>query len=184
MNHVYHFTSIARLPWIIEAGQLRPGSNKIAGYPDPDFLWASTSDKGSRSAAIASGMPVVRFTLNAEDFEEWLVIRARYPAWTPDQIKRVELAPAARGDLPSTWRCRVDPLPLNRVLATEIKGWDTGWKPLTDPVTIIRAEQDPVLRGLVFGHDVHLSRQIVPANGVTRYEYAKVAKHTLEKRPG
>jgi hypothetical protein len=47
---------------------------------------------------------------------------------------------------------------------------------------ILRADQDPVLRGLVRGHDAHLSRQIVPADGVTRYEYAKVPKHTLEEK--
>ncbi len=34
--HVYHYTDTGRLPWILQSGELRPGRNKIAGYPD-DF---------------------------------------------------------------------------------------------------------------------------------------------------
>jgi hypothetical protein len=59
VNRVYHFTSIFRLPWILASAELQPGRNKIGGLPDPDFLWATTSDKGSRSASLrgSEGMP-------------------------------------------------------------------------------------------------------------------------------
>jgi hypothetical protein len=91
MNIVYHYTSIARLPWILESGELRPGRNKIGGFPDPDFLWATTSDKGSRTASLEGlrDAAVIRFTLDAADFEEW----AKNPQTLPRLDARSNRAP-------------------------------------------------------------------------------------------
>jgi hypothetical protein len=47
---VYHFTSTAHLPWIIDAGELRAGANKVGRFPDPDFLWATTCEAGDDTA--------------------------------------------------------------------------------------------------------------------------------------
>ena len=74
---VYHFTDTARLPWILQSGELRPGANRIGGFPHPDFLWATTSERGARSAAASmqgfrTGLTrMVRFILHADDFEAW-----------------------------------------------------------------------------------------------------------------
>jgi hypothetical protein len=85
-EHVYHFTDTARLPWILRSGELRPGANRVGGYPDPDFLWATVDSRGARSASgggqgYREGLVrLVRFTLRAEDFEPWPGILRRYPA--------------------------------------------------------------------------------------------------------
>jgi hypothetical protein len=50
MQRVYHFTDSAHLPWILSDGELRAGANKIGGYPAPEFVWATTEDRGSRTA--------------------------------------------------------------------------------------------------------------------------------------
>ena len=38
---LFHFTDTVRLPWIVRAGGLRPGRNKVGSYPTPEFIWAS-----------------------------------------------------------------------------------------------------------------------------------------------
>jgi hypothetical protein len=43
---VYHHTEIARLPWILDAGALRPGRCTVGNYPDPDFLWGTVCAAG------------------------------------------------------------------------------------------------------------------------------------------
>jgi hypothetical protein len=98
---VYHYTDTARLPWILNSGLLMPGRNQIGGYPDPDFLWATTSPDGDGSAsasreAFRSGLTqMVRFVLHTDDFEPWPTIVERSPQWTPDIVAQLENA--ARG---------------------------------------------------------------------------------------
>ena len=46
MQPVYHFTDSAHLPWILSDGELRPGANKIGGYP---ALW--------RAVAVSQVLP-------------------------------------------------------------------------------------------------------------------------------
>jgi hypothetical protein len=50
---VYHYTDTAHLPWIILSNALQVGKNRLRGLPF-DFLWATTSPKVDRSAAIAN----------------------------------------------------------------------------------------------------------------------------------
>src|SRR5215203_1119572 len=104
---VFHFTDTARLPWILASGELRPERNRIGGFPDLDFLWATTSPIGDRSASCGAqdyreGMTrLVRITLHVEDFEPWPQITARFPAWTADHIRQLESA--ARQSSPQDW---------------------------------------------------------------------------------
>src|SRR5467141_1366758 len=147
MNNVYHFTDFARLPWIIESDDLRPGRNKIGDFPDPDFLWATTNNRGSRTAsawqqtALEWELPLVRLTLDATDFEAWRVVVARYPAWTPDQIRRLEVSGLQIKDDPRTWRCRVEPLPLSRVARFEARTRNTPWRPLSEPIKLSKVDE-------------------------------------------
>jgi len=118
-DFVSHLTDNARLPWILRSAELRPGANRIGGYPDPDFVWATINKRGSRKAAGSSPSyrrgysQLVRFTLHATDFEPWRRIVQRYPAWTPDLIARLE---QSGGEPPALWYCRADPLPRARAL--------------------------------------------------------------------
>jgi len=96
MKEVYHFTCPARLPWILKSGELRAGENNVGGFPDPDFLWATSASVGDKTAsAYHSGYhdgfaPLVRFTLSEADFEPWSEMPAKYPAWTPSEVRRLE----------------------------------------------------------------------------------------------
>jgi hypothetical protein len=133
---VYHFTDTARLPWIIESGELQPGKNRIGGYP-PDFLWATLNEVGDRTSS-ASGKQalklwragitqLIRFTLNADEFGDWRELVNRDPAWTPHHIAQLEAAAADLGQKDTnSWRCRVAPLPLARALCTEAKSYARG----------------------------------------------------------
>jgi len=56
-DFVSHLTDNARLPWILRSAELRPGANRIGGYPDPDFVWATINKRGSRKAAQQSILP-------------------------------------------------------------------------------------------------------------------------------
>src|SRR5262249_35408585 len=132
---LYHFTDTARLRWILQSVELRPGANRIGGYPHPDFLWATADVRGSRTASASgyyrSGATrLVRFTLRPEDFEPWHSIVKRFPAWTPDQIARLEHAARGR-DQPALWHCRAEPLPRAHWVEIATRGYtDQGWQKL------------------------------------------------------
>jgi hypothetical protein len=92
--NLYHFSDTGRLPWIVSTDELRPGANVLGGYPSPEFIWATSDARGSRTAAGGArgyredACRLVRFTVDAADFEPWSGIGARYPAWTPEQVAR------------------------------------------------------------------------------------------------
>jgi hypothetical protein len=67
------------------------------------------------------------------------------------------------------------------VTVTVIKGWDTGWKLLTEPSSSQGRTRTPS-----YADGCPVTMCIIAAKfpRTTRYEYAKVPKHTLEKRPG
>ena len=46
MQPVYHFTDSTHLPWILSDGELKPGANRIGGYP---ALW--------RAVAVSQVLP-------------------------------------------------------------------------------------------------------------------------------
>lgn len=170
---VHHFTDTGRLPWILREGILRPGANRLGGFPEPDFLWATTSPIGDRTAsasldALRSGLVrFVRFTLRARDFESWPAITKAHPAWTPAQVARLEQA--ARGQSqPGDWRCRPLPLPREAWLEVATRGYvDKTWQPL-DPhlkPTVLEPETLAVeLKGKVYA-----SKQVGTLFGATGY---------------
>jgi len=132
-DHVYHFTDTGRLPWIVADGALIPGRNNSGRYPDPDFLWATTNPRGSMSATWSKEgyrqqiTRLVRFTLWACDFEPWLDVVGRYPAWTSGFVENLKLT--ARGDHHIDWVARVEPLQSIGWAAIHTKGYDGDWRP-------------------------------------------------------
>jgi hypothetical protein len=178
MEDIYHFTCTARLPWIIASGELRPGRNQIGKFPDPDFLWATTCREGDRTASGMLGYrkgisALVRRTLHAEDFELWPAIVARFPQWTPDQVRRLEAAARRKGETKvSCWRARTDPLPLTRVIAAEAKTYIGNWQSVE--LRCIQHPIDPSLRGIEFCGSVYCSMQRIKSGHATQYITSKM----------
>jgi hypothetical protein len=192
MTAVYHFTDTARLPWILSTGELRPGRNAIGKFPSPDFLWATTSDKGDPTAAAGKrawreGMTrLVRFTLAAEDFEPWPTVYSRFPQWTPDQVQSLEMTALASGSSPSRWLCRVDPLPADKWLSIETRTYRGRWQAfdhreiamlMADDQGARQVQQAPPegdpgeARAVVIGDMVYASvRTIVSSRGAYAYK--------------
>jgi hypothetical protein len=178
MKAVYHFTCTARLPWILDSGELRPGRNKIGGFPDPDFLWATTSALGDRSASgSAQGyrdgrVRLVRFALRAEDFTPWPEAAQAFPAWTPSAIARLEKAAAGKSS-PTTWRCRAAPLRRDRWLSIETRSYVSKiWRPLpldTQPV------RDGASMGVNIDGIIYTSVEVSGPNGSVGYTVQKLA---------
>ena len=127
MDVVYHFTGCFVLPWIIASRELRPSRDKNDGFPNPDFLWATTSPLGDRTATGMDGYrknndPLVRLTLPAEDFESWPDITKRFLSWTAKHVRILERAAHEMGQSDARcWRARTEPLPLTRILRAEAK---------------------------------------------------------------
>jgi hypothetical protein len=176
--NVYHFTDTARLPWIIESGELQPGKNRIGGYP-PDFLWATLEQNGDRTSSASSkqalklwrdgAIQLIRFTLNADDFEDWRELVNRHPAWKPHHIAQLEAAAVALGQKDTnSWRCRARPLPLTRALRVEAKSYARGqW--ITVDATLdfcIMFEDMPASRAFVIdGQAYRATREMDPCSG-------------------
>src|SRR5262245_16793805 len=184
--NVYHFSDTARLPWIMSTGELRPDANAVGGYPSPEFVWATSEARGSRTAAGGARgyredkVRLVRFTLDVADFEPWSGIGARYPTWTPDQIAQLEASAVAKGDDPATWWCRVDPLPLARVILIETRAYrGPGWQPWTDR-TLVVGPEDSV--GVVVGDVEFLSKKVTTASGSIAYAMISFPAQELSGR--
>jgi hypothetical protein len=177
--NVYHFTDVYRLSWIIAAKQLEGGRNQIGGYPDPDFIWATTCEQGDRTA---SGMenyrkgetPLVRFTLSGEDFEPWSLVTERHPQWKAEHVHTLEAV--ARRKYKETgfsqWRIRAEPLPISRVIAVEAKTYRTRWQ----PVELIEERRiHPGFRAISFGGHVYASARVIELGRPAGFIPAKVA---------
>ena len=165
---VYHFTDTVRLPWILQAGELRPSANRIGGYPNPDFLWATTSKLGSRKAAgsepkayRAGVTQLVRFALHVADFEPWREIVQRYPTWTLAHIERLE---KTGGEPPILWYCRVVPLPRSHWVEIATKAYTSStWRPLPPDVTPVPCGDG--FLGIPIDRHLFVSRRIDQGEG-------------------
>jgi hypothetical protein len=168
MDFVYHFTDSAGLPWILRSGELRPGSNKIGGFPDPDFLWATTDPRGDGTASAMrgyrrGGVRLVRFTLHAHDFEPWRVVVGRFPAWTSHQIRLLEQIAKSSTE---TWRCRTEPLPKSSWVTIDTRTYvDKAWRPFDAPV--VDGEDGYI--GVEIGGKFYFSRKEKGPQGASAY---------------
>lgn len=133
-NYVYHYTDTARLPWILKDGVLTPGRNRIGGFPDPDFLWATRSPVGdgtassSRDALLAGLTRSVRFVLREDNFSPWHEVHPRTPQWTSEHVNRLHVAARGRSR-PEDWWCRLQPLARSAWLAIETRSYtDKVWR--------------------------------------------------------
>lgn len=168
----------ARLPWILSSGTLRPGRNRIGGFPDPEFLWASSAATGDRSASAASGTAWrsgrvwhVRFTVRREDFFPWPEAVNRFPSWTPAEAARLEAAGRGMKSDPATWWCRAGALPLERVRCIAVRSYQNNrWRPL--PAFDVFPEGDAC--GIRFAGQTFMSRPFTAPGGGTGYALLEV----------
>lgn len=164
MAMIYHFTDSARLPWILRDRELTPGRCKIGGFPDPDFLWATGSPHGDRSASgggkgYRDGITrLVRIALRPEDFLPWRAAATEHPDWTDEHVAQLESTAVAMGMRQSDfdqWYCRALPLSADRFLSVETRSYaNNSWKPLPiiDGSSLVYAKVgDQVAAGLAIG---------------------------------
>lgn len=175
---IYHFTSTAHLPWIIESGELRAGRNKIGGFPDPDFVWATSNELGDRtstgmaSPAYRTGATwAVRMTLDPVGFAHWSLVPILFPQWTADHVARLDQA--ARGSDPRDWWCTPGPVPLASVVAIEARSYQNNtWKPVEPAVTSIWSGGTKWL-GIQIGDRTFFSAKRIGPHGQDAYEIGR-----------
>lgn len=162
-HNVYHFTCTARLPWIIASRELRPYRNSIGGFPNPDFVWATTRPQGDRTAVgmigyRRGGTALVRLTLSADDFQPWPAITERFPKWKPEHVRRLEAAARSMGEPHiDCWRARAEPLPLPRIIEAEAKSYTGRWQ--TIGLEYLQHPREPAVRGIVLNNVVYYAAQ-------------------------
>jgi hypothetical protein len=172
-TRLYHFTCTARLPWIVVTKELRPERNEIGGFPSPGFLWATTRSQGDRTASGMQGYrkdatALVRLTLFAEDFEAWPAITARFPQWTIEHVRQLEVAARGSGETNfECWRARAEPLPLSRIIGAEAKTYTGRWRAIE--LTSLQHPSNPALRGIILNDKVYCSLQRAREGYPTEY---------------
>jgi hypothetical protein len=186
---LYHHTTQMHLPRILRDGELRPLviRKKTRDYyrslshfrnsgDAPDFVHATTNPDHERTSTVDMGGPDevgnvadkivrVRFTLQANDFEPWREVLARYPQWTPEAIKAHEKVGRERGSDVRGWYCRAEPLKCDRWIAIHYKRpGDDQWLLCPMDATIFSVGDDirnSALMGVVLGNDVHWSKHFI-----------------------
>jgi hypothetical protein len=173
----HHFTDNGRLPWILHSRELRPSRNRIGGFPGRDFLWATNNPDRSPSASFPFDMfregklLLVRFTLDAADFEPWREAVFRMVYWTPQHAEDIERAGRDTGDDPSTWYCRRTALPPQRWLAVEARSHDGEWTPVDPDAKPLRHWRHGLCIPLL-EHALY-SKPLRSPGGSTRYAYKR-----------
>ncbi|MFG1276580.1 hypothetical protein [Xanthobacter autotrophicus] len=176
---LYHFTTSAHLPWIIESGELRPGSNRIGGFPDPDFIWATSDSRGDRTSS-AMGGPLyrtgrawaVRLTLDPADFFRWSEASALFAQWTKEHISLLEWAAQGKSD-PRNWWCRATPLPVSAIRSIEAKPYQgSTWRPVEAEVSTVWNADGRWLRLTMAGRSFYSRRTLGP-QGQDAYELGR-----------
>ena len=135
MADIYHYTDTSRLPWIIQSGELRPGSNAIGGFPKPDFLWATSDPQGDRTASANRGehwrtgrLWHARFVFDSADFVRWTDSRDSLPGWTTDHVRLLE---ATKDAEPAAWWYRTEPISIDECLGLEFRSYTSkSWRNL------------------------------------------------------
>ena len=132
----YHFTSSWHLPWILASGELVQSEQRIADFPSPDFIWATTSPRGDMTATVRDGyrlgmVKLVRFTFDESEFFPWAEAQRRHPEWTEKHVSALERA--ARSQDIGGWLCRASALPINLAKAIDVRTYtNNAWRPVTD----------------------------------------------------
>ena len=161
---LYHFTCTARLPWIIEANELRPYRNQIGGLSSPNLLWATTSSQVEPAASGLEGyredvVALVRLTLFADDFETWPTMVARLSQSTIEHVRRLEADAGASGQVGvELWRARAEPLPFSRIICVEAKTYTGDWRTIELPC--LQHPSNTKLRGIILGDKVYCSHRL------------------------
>ena len=148
---VYHYSYTARLPEILVAGELRPTlyDNGIT-----DFLWATISTRPDPTARpmrpswFGGHSRLVRFVLPSKGFMRFDA-QAISRHWGPEYLWVLESDIRDCGrSLVESWRVRIGPLPLTKVVRIEIRRSVRGrWDPFIPGVTdhMIEAEIDDMI---------------------------------------
>jgi hypothetical protein len=191
MNHTprskfaYHFTDTVRLPWIVESGELRPVLNTSDGFPR-DFLWATTNKLGDRTSSAMSPdgrrfwrdgrSLLVRFTLDSADFKGFPEMIENYPEWTSAHVAQLVSAAAAMGERHADqWLCRSEPLPLARVIRTEVKSYVEGrWTEIDLSSFPSDFSIGPNTRYVALGKNIYYSTRVVGQSGAAAYDVVRV----------
>lgn len=174
MAVVHHFTDTARLPWILQSGELRPGLARPEGWP-ADFLWAtklphldgtSSAMASVGSFPIPSAIRAVRISLPSSAFIRWSDVPARFPEWGRDHVEGLEWY--ARGkSRPRDWMVRPDPLPCDQWLAVHTRGHtDPQWFPLDIDGALFKVDDDVL--GVTIDGFVYASRRETNPDGRPR----------------
>jgi hypothetical protein len=160
---LYHFTCTARLPWIIDANDLRPYRNQIGGLPGHDMLWATTSNEFDPAASGLEAYreqvaALVRLTLSADGFEPWPTIITRLSQSTIENVRRLEADARAPGQVGSErWHAQAEPLPLSRIICAEAKTYTGSWQAIELPC--LHHVNDMALRGIILDDKVYCSHR-------------------------
>lgn len=183
---LYHFTTSLHLPWILNAGELQPGRGKsfVAGLPDPDFLWASSDERGEPTAsgskrAYRSGeIQLVRIALDASMFFPWAEARQRHPDWTDEHVRILNESGRIVGSNPETWFCRMGSISLSDCPDLEIhtKSFQSGrWAAHTiKPVAPI-VREGITWRGVYINGRGYASAQQTHPDGGRAYMFGRIA---------
>lgn len=173
LDYVYHFTDTARLPWIIESGELQVDRGVIGKYPTK-FVWGTKLQNGDRTCSSLNGdqkalrqewVRLVRFTFASTEFEPWIRIKD-HPDWTRELFNRMEATGKKKGGITKYWMVRPKPLSITQAIDIETKSYRGCWEPLTKPWWIIKVEGHPKMRGIVIEGMTYLSVQVHDIVGI------------------
>ena len=190
MKKVYHFSSSMCLPWIIEAGELRPHREHDVGIGITKHLWCTSDPQGDLTASPfrrihsppfgdervwrSGRFFLVRFTLSPRDVMTWEEVKQK-SKWTSAQVAELMEDDRKRFGVvghDDKWFLRRKPLPLSRVLRTEITSYLTQrWSPIELSPAMVVNTDDPTIKGIRIGNSIYYAKRSYAAKrSRLRYE--------------
>lgn len=166
---IYHHTTLAHLPFIVQTEELR-GSRASEHWPE-DFVWATLDERGDRTTAACQQkqIPRVRIMMPMDVFRsDWQVL-AIEKGWRPDQVTALCDTAANKLDI-NHWLATPSPVPIQYTLNAEVKTWSTPWRDV-DIHSLVASGEDQI--GFIENGKGWLSRRnrMKDDAGVARMHY-------------
>jgi hypothetical protein len=140
--------------------------------------------------AVARGMRFcdpaileVKFVLDDKDFFKWSDVLIHCPNFKKEHITGFEKLARERKVEPSLWRCRINALPLDRILGIEIKSKATNtWVPFDKQTKVLSHPDIANVRAITIGNYTYYSQKDLHPSGQDVYgEPMRISNWHLER---
>ena len=162
---IYHYTNMARLPWIMNELSLRPSRPHTT--KETPLVWGTRDAKGEATAGFVN----VRFLLGSLSFDRWNARNAKRLGFSVKARNVIDRTGREAGSDPANWWVCDQPVPIGHVPIQYLRDRDDTWVnlPRSDLSWEFLSDNDDTAKMVLKGNSFYITRFTAPGgeNGYT-----------------